>query len=74
MTDVCVYAPGPLSCSVCAPKDMAPDDILAGAGFQYPCGTMIGWQFADDKTFKTGEKIPHQCEQNAGRQHWFLVA
>lgn len=74
MDKVEVYALGALSCSVCAPESMTPEEIIAGTEKEYPCGTTAGWQISKSKTFKGGQPMPCPCEQTKGRQHWRLEA
>ena len=40
-----IYALGPLSLSVCAPKNLSKDEILRQVEFQNPAGTQNGWMF-----------------------------
>lgn len=81
---VTVYSEGPLTLSVCAPREMGITDVLADAERQHPCGTMNGWQQSSDEWMrwdaekqekvKTGRTGPIPCEQDAGRTHWLLTA
>lgn len=72
MSKIELYIVGPLSMSVCAPKDMDTKIIINQAEAQNPAGTSNGWAISDDKNFASGHPMPCQCEDNPTRQHWLL--
>jgi len=75
MSLVDIYRFGPLSLSVCAPKTATREEIVDDVNTQHPCvfpPSKLRWRIADDTHFKGGEKIPHQCEDDPARQHWFM--
>ncbi len=69
---VIVYARGLLSCSVCAPVAMSPEDVQAEVNRLRPSGTEAGWVRPPDETFSGGEPIPCPCNELPGRQHWLF--
>ena len=74
MKQVDIYRSGLLSMSVCAPKTMPIEDILADCEDQHLCGTDNGWMLSENKTFKDGKPMPCACENDFSRQHWLLEA
>jgi hypothetical protein len=72
MSEVHIYANGIFSCSVCAPKDMAREEVERKVNLANPAGTQRGWLVSDDKAFASGESNPCTCDQDEGRQHWLL--
>ena len=81
---VTIYSEGPLTLSVCAPREMVIADVLADVERQNPCGTQCGWQPSRDEWMTwdkeknekvaTGRTGPIPCDQDAGRTHWLLTA
>lgn len=77
MSDVWIYAKGPLSCSVCAPAEMGREEVEDAVNSQHPCGPVgstLRWRVADDEFFKDGT-TPNggivDCDKGHTR-HWFL--
>lgn len=66
------YAVGLINMSACASKEASKDQIEKEANKQHPTGITHKWKISEDKTFKTGEIIPHQCETIKSNQHWLL--
>jgi len=84
MNHVHIYSAGPLTLSVCAPREMSVEEVLADVELQHPCGTTCGWQPSSeewmrwdkerDEKVKTGRSGPIPCDQDAARLHWLLTA
>lgn len=76
---VVIYSTGPLTLSVCAPKEMASIEVIADVERQYPCcGTEHGWQLSDREWREggndTGRVGPIPCNKDEARTHWLLTA
>jgi len=67
-----IYANGLVFMSVCASKEMTREEIERRANEESPTGLNHGWSISEDKTFKTGESMPCDCEADKTRQHWLL--
>lgn len=85
MSAVNVYSVGPLTLSVCAPKELSAEQVIADVEAQHPCGTTHGWHVSEDEWRirtepnqrigePTGRHGPIPCEQDAERLHWLLTA
>jgi len=63
-----------ISCSVCAPLWMVPQDIETFA--QRELGRPIGgWECVDKGQLGLGLRTPHPCNMDGRhRQHWFLLS
>lgn len=72
MEKVNVYSIGPLSCSVCAEKNLTPDEVAQEVNQVSPAGTTHGWQISEDEKFKGGNPNPCVCEQDDDRLHYLL--
>lgn len=70
---VTVYTFGLCHCSVCAPKDMPPHEVEAGANIAHPTGLDHGWRVAGVSTFKGGEPNPCECNSDKSRLHYLMV-
>jgi hypothetical protein len=71
--EVEVYSLGICAASVCAPKAMTCDEVIARVNVCCPTGISSDWQKSSDPTFKGGESHPCTCESDSTRQHWLLV-
>lgn len=72
--DVEVYSSGLVSCSVCAPPNMAPEDVAQRVNELHPAGTDNGWSISDDKHFADGKTENGglvSCHRGETR-HWLL--
>lgn len=58
-----------LGIHVCAPKDMAHDDVIAAVEREHPCGTTHGWQVSERPT-----AAPVQCDEKPDHVHLVLDA
>lgn len=84
MSGVLIYSEGPLTLSVCAPREMSAEEVLADVERQQTCGTVGGWQVspnqwmtwdaAKKEKVTTGRVGPIPCDQDAARTHWLLTA
>jgi len=67
-----IYRMGIVHCSVCVPKEMTREEIVAAVNNKAPTGISNGWLIHEDK-FRTGEENPHTCEVNSSRLHYLMV-
>lgn len=67
-----VYAMGLISLSICVPKTWTREEIENFANIKHPTGIESNWVISEDKVFRTGEKIPNQCEDHEKNQHWLM--
>jgi hypothetical protein len=67
--DVVVYSQGLFYSSVCVPKNITPEDIVAG---MFPAGTSRGWKVSEDPTFRQGKPNPCPCNQDPERLHYLM--
>ncbi len=79
MGDVNVYASSIFSCSVCAPKTMPIEAVIAEVeeldrGYLGDPKHVTGWQLSKDAIFSGGQPNPCPCENDGERQHWLLDA
>ena len=83
MSDVNVYSMGLVMASVCAPSNMAGDEVAAavneqdadslrGVGLAKHAGHTPQWGVSDDANFRTGQTNPCPCEDDPSRKHWLL--
>lgn len=72
MRKVNVYSMGPLACSVCAEKNLTPEEVAQEVNKVNPAGTEHGWQISEDEKFKGGETNPCVCENDADRLHYLF--
>lgn len=72
--EIFLYRVGALSMSVCAPGDLARDDVSKHVEAHMPCGTEAGWTVSSDTKFSGGEPMPCQCQETPDRKHWLLDA
>lgn len=71
--DVVVYALGICACSVCAPADLAENEVIDAVNVQHPTGLDHGWSVSDPE-FRTGEANPASCNAEPdARRHWLLT-
>ena len=70
---VTVYSSGLVCCSVCAPADMALDDVLSAVNLHNPTGLSHGWVLSEDKEFADGTPMPADCNTDPTRKHYLLV-
>lgn len=70
---VVIYTQGLCYASVCAPAEMAADEVEAEVRRDHDSGTDGGWRRSIDETFKGGQPNPCQCDQDPGRKHWLFV-
>lgn len=69
--DVVCYCVGIVNASVCAPLDLAPNEVADEVNRQHPTG--VGpWKISEEETFHTGQPHPCGCDVVEGRQHWLL--
>lgn len=69
---VIVYANGLPTASACVLKDLTKEEIEDEINLINPTGISSRWEISKDKEFKTGEKIPRQCEQEQNREHYLF--
>lgn len=73
MTKIIVYSKGLVHCSVCAPKDMPREEIVAETNSLNPTGIKHQW-YISDKAFATGETNPCPCDSEPdSRLHYLMV-
>ena len=72
MEKVKVYAHGLPTCSACIIKGLTKEEIETEINLVNPTGIDSKWSISKDKTFKTGEKIPHQCENEPNKEHYLF--
>lgn len=70
---VIVYTFGLCHCSVCAPNDMEPAQVVERANIAHPTGLDHGWSLSPDKTFKGGQPNPCECDTDKDRKHYLMV-
>jgi hypothetical protein len=70
---VVVYTTGLVHCSVCADRDLTPEEVVAAVNFREPSGTDHGWMLSDEPTFSGGEPNPTPCNQDSSRLHYLMV-
>lgn len=68
-----IYKMGPLTCSVCVPKELTREQVEAEVQRASPAGTERGWMVANDPTFKGGEPNPCPCNQHPGTRMHYLM-
>jgi hypothetical protein len=68
--DVVVYRHGIVHCSVCAPADLAQNEVESAVNLENPAGTSEGWKVIEP-AFSSGETNPCVCHD--GRQHWLMT-
>jgi len=69
---VVVYTFGICHCSVCAPKDMKPEDVVASANLQHPTGISSPWAISSEP-FRNRETNPCECNIDPNRLHYLMV-
>ena len=64
-----------LWCQVCVPEDWTPEQIVAFAEREYPCGTTNGWHLVEeaDGILPEGEAVV-PCAERPGFVHRVLTA
>lgn len=67
-----IYAKGLVTISVCAPADMAHEEIERLANLEYPTGIESRWTISDEATFADGSPHPGICEGNENSRHYLL--
>lgn len=70
-TGVILYAEGPISSSVCAPKEMPEHEVCEAASRISPDPNFPF--VVSDESFRTGEPNPCPCNDDEGKLHWLLV-
>lgn len=58
--------------SVCAPGDLAPNEVEDDANRQSPTGLSSRWQIDPDEGFRSGEPNGCSCNSDPERRHWLL--
>lgn len=71
MSQIYIYANGLVCCSVCAPADMAIEEVTQLVNEQNPTG-IHPWHLSADVTFANGEPMPKPCELNGQRVHYLF--
>ena len=69
-----IYSRGIVACSVCAPKGMPAEQVVAEVNKQYP-SKMIGspWRMSGDSRFQDGSPMPWEDPPGCkGTTHWLL--
>lgn len=64
LDDIDIYTWGLCHASVCVPKDMPRDEIVALVNVKNPTGISSPWVISDEPTFRTdkdGETKPNPC-------------
>lgn len=69
---VIIYSKGLCHCSVCAPKDLSVEEVVAEVNLIYPTGIFSNWSPSEDKTFATGDPNPCVCQDDPNRLHYLL--
>jgi hypothetical protein len=77
MTDntIDIYCRGSVYCSVCAPKDMPIEEVVAQTNSLNPTGLPRQWRHSADTHFsrkKTGSPTPCECDDNPDRIHYLM--
>lgn len=67
-----VYAEGPAMSSVCAPKEMSPEQVAAEVNLVCPTGITSQWRISSDKHFASGHPMPCVCAGDSTRMHWLM--
>ena len=68
-----VYAMGLVHCSVCAPREMPAEDVVARVNNQHPTGIVSQWKLDPSETFSSGRSNPCPCDHDSDRLHYLLV-
>jgi hypothetical protein len=69
---VIIYAEGPLSMSVCAPRDMSAGEVAESVNRARP-GENAPWSVSEDAAFADGVPNPGPCDAKPrDRKHWLL--
>lgn len=69
-----IYAKGLVHCSVCAPKDMPIEEVVAQTNSLNPTGISKQWRHSTDTHFAKGTKPnPCECETDPNRIHYLMV-
>ncbi|MES2409674.1 MAG: hypothetical protein V4509_05250 [Patescibacteria group bacterium] len=71
MKKIDIYAKGIVACSICSPKEKSIEDIEVEVNAELPTGISSQWKIANEN-FMTGEKNPHECENDKDRLHYLL--
>ena len=67
-----IYNMGIVHCSVCTPKEMTREEVVAAVNNNAPTGLSHGW-LIDSKKFASGQENPCICEHNVDRLHYLMV-
>ena len=70
MNDFYILAWGLVAASVCT--SLPRKDVAARLNREMPTGISSHWALSKDKTFRTGERNPHQCETFPTHKHYLL--
>jgi hypothetical protein len=68
--DFYILAWGLVTASVCTSLNRK--DATARLNSQLPTGISSRWAISKEKTFATGEPMPHQCETFATHKHYLF--
>lgn len=71
--EVYVYSNGFVHCSVCAPKKMTKVEIVKQVNARNNTGISSDWTISKEKTFKSGQPNPCQCDSDDERVHYLMV-
>lgn len=67
-----VYTFGVCHCSVCAPDDMPPAEVIERANALHPTGLDHGWALSEEK-FAGGQDNPCKCNHDDRCLHYLMV-
>jgi hypothetical protein len=71
MSDLEVYSNGIVHCSVCT-TIKGRRELVRRVNAVNPTGTRHKWAISKDKTFRTGQPNPCQCDNDPARQHYLM--
>lgn len=70
--DIEIYSEGLCALSVCVPNNATREEIERAVNAVHPSGIDSRWKISVDKTFKTGNPNPCDCEHTPTRKHYLL--
>jgi hypothetical protein len=72
MSSVDVYSVGIVHASVCAPKAMPVNEVVAEANRRAPTGLDHEWILSREEQFSGGQSNPCLCDHDPERTHYLL--
>jgi len=65
-----IYSIGMFSISVCS--SLSIEEITERLNKEVPTGIESRWKLAEEKVFKDGTPMPHQCHMRAENKHYLF--